>query len=140
MPAPTQKQHGMASGFTLLEMMLATAVLALLLTLVFQVIGLTQRATSLVTGQLQAFQEARIGFETLNRKLRQATLNTYWDYDNPANPTRYQRSSELQFLSGPTGTPFFAGLFGNHHPSHALFFAAPLGFIRSDTTGDSKIF
>ncbi len=34
----------------------------------------------------------------MNQKLSQATLNTYWDYDNPAAPTTYLRQSDLQFL------------------------------------------
>jgi uncharacterized protein (TIGR02599 family) len=121
-----------SNAFTLLELMLAMTVLVLLMVLIMQVVGFTQKVTTLVSGQLQSFQEARIGFERLARKLPQATLNTYWDYDNPTNPTKYQRNSELQFLCGPTGNSLFSGLLDpQKNPSHALFFEAPIGFFKS---------
>ena len=34
----------------------------------------------------------------MSQKLSQATLNTYWDYDNPVIPTVYERQSDMQFL------------------------------------------
>ena len=121
-----------SNAFTLLELMLAMTVLVLLMGLIMQVVGFTQKVTTLISGKLQSFQEARIGFERLARKLPQATLNTYWDYDNQTNPTKYQRNSELQFLCGPTGNALFSGILDSQkNPSHALFFEAPIGFFKS---------
>ncbi len=75
---------------------------------------------------LVAFEGARVGFEYLTRQLQQATLGTYWDYDDPQQPTRYQRRSELHFLMGNAGTITGAG----NALSQAVFFQAPLGFTR----------
>ena len=73
------------------------------------------------------FRQARDGFDAISRRLSQATLNTYWDYDDPNVPTRYIRQSELRFLSGPTEGLAGATGGGRRWPTHGLFFQAPLG-------------
>ncbi len=50
------------------------------------------------TAGIEAQSAARTGFDLLNRNLSQATLNPYWDYDNPLAPTVYLRQSDLQFV------------------------------------------
>ena len=86
------------SAFTLIEMMAAMAVLIILLAII---VGVTNSVSATVrrsTAGIDALAGARTGFDLLNRTLSKATLNTYWEYDNPLAPTRYLRQSDLQFL------------------------------------------
>jgi len=66
----------------------------------------------------------------MRRRLRQAVLNTYWDYEREtpdAPPISYRRASELHFVSGPTNE-IVSGASESQFPSHSVFFAAPFGF------------
>lgn len=103
-------------GFSLMEMLVAAAVLVMLLTLVLSIVSQTSSVWRSSSQKIAAFQGARAGFERLIRQLSQATLNTYWAYDNPNQPMKYVRQSELHFRSGPK-------LLGTS--SHAIFFQAP---------------
>ena len=107
-------------GFTFVEL-LASAVLITALLLI--VVAMTSRLSDLWRGtaaKIEQFSEARSAFDSLTRRLSQATLNTYWDYDDLDAPTQYVRQSELRFICqfGAQG-------------SHEIFFQAPLGY--SDT-------
>lgn len=85
-------------GFTLIEMLAAMAVLIVLLGIV---VGVTNSVSTTVrrsTAGIDALANARTGFDLINRTLSQATLATYWDYDNPLDPKEYIRQSDLQFL------------------------------------------
>lgn len=104
-------------GFTLLELLVALAVLALLFTLLGSIMMQSTSVWRSATNKIEAFQGARSAFDSVTRQLSQATLNTYWDYDDPNQPGSYRRKSELHFLAGP-------GLAGE---SHAVFFQAPGG-------------
>lgn len=125
-------------AFTLVELMIAMAVLALvlvlMLTMVNHIAGLWQRTS----GKIATFQEARAGFEAITRKLSQATLNTYWDYDPPVSlggvPQRYVRQSDLHFISGQA-QQLIGSLAGAKTPTHAVFFQAPIGYSVAATTG-----
>ena len=140
--------HRSAAGVTLVELAVSTAVLALLLLLLLSMVNQTDSVWRQTRGKIEQFREAREGFESMTRRLGQATLNTYWDYVDADGNTRtaannltfvpraYRRQSELRFISGP-------GLAGSEtsappRPTHALFFQAPLGFTAplddTDTT------
>jgi len=127
-PPALRTRASRAFGFTLIEVLLATAILGLLVamfaTLVAQTSGLWQRTT----GKIEQFREARNAFESMTTRLSQATLNTYWDYDSATAPTKYERRSELRFISGPSKTviPTVSG--GRTRLTHSVFFIAPLGY------------
>lgn len=107
------------AGFTILELLVAVSVLLLMLVLLLSVVSNVTRITA---SNPPTFQEARTAFETMNRLLGQALLNTYWDYDDPRNPQRYVRASELHFVTGPaTALTGLAGTAGS-----GVFFQAPL--------------
>jgi uncharacterized protein (TIGR02599 family) len=122
------------AAFTILEMLVSFAVLAILLVVLTTMISRTSSIWSYTRGQVEQFREAREAFDTLTSKLGEATLNTYFDYEdangNPRNaatsisfvPKNYGRQSELRFLSGPE----------IHGESHAVFFQSPTG-----KTGDA---
>lgn len=110
------------SAFTILELLVATAILSVVLVVVVSVIGQASTVWRRSTDKIEAFQGARIAFDLLTRNLSQATLNTYLDYDDPSKPTKYLRKSELKFLSQPSGTMGTAGT------GQGVFFQAPAGF------------
>ncbi|MDR1191322.1 MAG: Verru_Chthon cassette protein C [Verrucomicrobiales bacterium] len=107
-------------GFTLLELMVATAILVLLMLIVFQITQTTSRVWKNSTAQITSMQAARAAFESMTRRLSQATLNVYYGYDNPNEPTRYLRRSELQFVCGKDLV--------SDQITHSMFFQAPLGY------------
>ncbi len=116
-------------GFSLLEVLISTAVLAIVLVIVMQVVGGTGTIWKGTTGRAEQFREGRSAIEALTRTISQATLNPAWDYDrtsSTAPPTDYLRQSELRFTSGPSSA---LGLGANRF-SHGIFFQAPLGLTR----------
>jgi uncharacterized protein (TIGR02599 family) len=110
------------NGFTILELLVATTVLSLILVVMLSLITQTSNVWRSSSARIEAFQSARRGFEALTRSLEQATLNTYWDYDNPNDPKAYRRKSELHFLVADAGTD---GLPGTPGTGQAIFFQAP---------------
>lgn len=115
-------------GFTLVEVLVASAVLAVLLVLLLTVTTRVSDTWRRTTTKMTAFEGARAAFDTITSNLAQATLNTYWDYDQPQTPTKYERRSELHFLSGPTSA-LGLGFDSSNNPGHAVFFQAPTGGI-----------
>ena len=130
-------------GFTILELLVAMAVLALMSVLMVSVVGSSQRMSKQALAGVGQFREARRAFERIEQTLSQATLNVYWDYVDadgnprpavpaaPFVPTGYFRQSELRYrqfkataLTAPRGGTM---------KGMALFFQAPLG--RTGTAG-----
>lgn len=118
-----------ASGFSLLEMLTAFAVFTLMLVMLFSVISHTSDVWRGARSRIDSFQSARNAFEMVTRNLSQATLNTYWRYDNPSSPTRYLRTSDLHFVVGGAG----AGLPGKPGSGQAVFFQAPSGVTSTNS-------
>ena len=118
------------AGFSLLELLVAFAVLALIMVMLLSITDATSKIWKGTTEKLQSFEEARAAFDRITSLLGQATLNPYWDYDNLTNPTIYVRTSELQFLSLPMALlPKDAAAF----PTHGIFFQAPTGKVANQT-------
>jgi uncharacterized protein (TIGR02599 family) len=124
---PGLQRPAAASGFTIIELLVATAILSVVLVVVVSVIGQTSAVWRKSTDKIEAFQGARMAFDLLTRNLSQATLNTYLDYDDPFVPTKYLRKAELKFVSRPTSNPGTAGT------GQSVFFQAPASFT-SDMT------
>jgi uncharacterized protein (TIGR02599 family) len=68
--------HRSAAGVTLVELAVSTAVLALLLLLLLSMVNQTDSVWRQTRGKIEQFREAREGFESMTRRLGQATLNT----------------------------------------------------------------
>lgn len=131
-------QHESASGhmaFSLIELLVSMAVVSILLVVLLSVTSQTGSVIQRTTGKIEQFREAREAFESVSRKIAQATLNTYWDYDDPSNPTRYTRQSELRFISGNMQSVAGAPPTGKDWPGHGIFFQAPLGFSDASSGG-----
>ncbi len=124
------------AGFTILEVMVASAVFIMLLGLLMSTISQTSTVTRRATEKVSAFQGARSAFELITSKLSQATMNSYWDYDSPTTPTKYIRKSELHFLVAKAGEVLPAGqdpLPGTSGTGQAFFFQAPGGATADKT-------
>jgi uncharacterized protein (TIGR02599 family) len=132
-----------SSGFTLVELLVASAVIALVMVILVSMTSQTQKLIRSTTGKVEQFQEARAGFEAMTRRISQATLNTYWEYAYRTEyqsiagrqlpvrvPDRYQRASELRFRSGPMAELTRSkGPDGAFQPTHGVFFQAPNGHV-----------
>ncbi len=114
-------------AFTLLELIVSMGILAIMVSFLLIMVNQTQKTWKGTTGKVEQFRAARDAFDTMTRRISQATLGTYLDYDDPNNPTAYIRQSELRFLSGPMSgvnlpyLPFYT-------PTMGIFFQAPNGF------------
>lgn len=136
-------------GFTILELLVAAAVTAVMLTLIATVVSHTSGTIKTSTEKVDAFQSARAGFETVTRTLGQATLNTYWDYYNSSRkprtaanaasfvPALYGRQSDLHFLIENLSAGGIPG--GWDTVGHGLFFQAPLGFSPSQSAPQNTL-
>ncbi len=119
-----------SSAFTLVELMVSLAIVVLLTLMLVQMTTAASRTWTYTTGKIEEFRTARDAFEAITRRLSQACLNTYWDYDNTNVPKTYVRQSELRFISGPMnggGSPLMPG--NTAHPTHGTFFQAPIGLV-----------
>lgn len=118
------------AGFSILEVLVASAVLSILLVAMLLMTDQVQKTYRSTLGKAEQFREARVAFESITRRLSQATLNTYWDYDNPTAPTKYLRQSEMRFLSGQASVILPSGISST---TQAVFFQAPFGFSENAT-------
>jgi uncharacterized protein (TIGR02599 family) len=127
------------SAFTLVELMVACAVLAVMLILISVTIGQVSKGVKTSTEKVDAFQSARTGLESVTRAVSVATLNTYLDYyvsnstyqprGSSTNPPQfYGRQSDLHFLATNLGNGGLTTLSGLTTVTHGLFFQAPLGY------------
>jgi len=131
------------AAFTLIELMVSMAVLAIIMIISVQVLGQTQKTWRQGVSRLEQFREARMAFDSITQNLRQAGLNTYltYKYNDGSTPTvpaskdetpkQYIRQSELQFITGPVAT-LLPGSPGGALVTHAVFFQARLGVSDRD--------
>lgn len=134
------------SGFTLVELLVSTAILAMILLIGSTALNSVQRSYMQARSKSEQFQDARRAFEVITRNLAQATLNTYRDYyyletlsnvppaTGSAAPSSYVRQSELRFRTGAASDLLPGESSSAELPGHAVFFQAPLGLT---TTGNS---
>ncbi len=130
-------------GFTLVEILLSTALTAILMLVCVSAMNQTQKSWQQTKGKSEQFREARLAFELITRNVSQSTLNVYWDYfytstgsNTPGagmaeEPAAYVRHSELQWLSGPAIDLLDGDTDSAVNPGHAIFFQAPLGYSLS---------
>jgi uncharacterized protein (TIGR02599 family) len=130
------KPHSLQNGFTLVELLLSIALIALLVAILASMTNATAFSWRYTSAKIEQFRGAETAFETISRRLSQATLNTSWDYQYPngntaSPPSKYVRQSDLRFIAGPTQTLMASTT--PPRPTHGIFFQAPLGYV-DDTT------
>ncbi len=121
-------------AFTLVELLVSLTVMVLLAVILVGILDSASRITQQTRNSIESFQAARAAFETITSRLAQATLNTYYSYDDLANPTLYRRQSELHFLTGQAKDILPSDVLQNQRFGHAIFFQYPGGF-NPDLTG-----
>jgi len=136
-------QPDLRRAFTLVEMLVSLALLAIIVGVVIQMTDQTSSLWRNSALRIQAFQEARAGFESMSRNLSQATLNSYYDYYDASNtprksldtaaqasftPVTYDLISDLHFVSGQAATLLPNADTNIVTQTHAVFFQAPLGY------------
>jgi uncharacterized protein (TIGR02599 family) len=157
LPPAEQGRRGEAQSlraFTLLEVLAAAALLAIILVMTGSIISSSSRVFRQANAKIESFQSARAAFDVMTARLSKATLNTYWDYydasgspfrlavnPNAFVPVRYGRYSDLHFLAGPASAlipTLPSGLSGVS--TQAVFFVSPTGLSADpDYTGLSGL-
>jgi uncharacterized protein (TIGR02599 family) len=126
-----------AAGFTFVELLASSTLIVLLMLVLVSMTDATTKTWQYTNRKIEQFQSARVGFESMTRRLSQATLNTYWEVETQTTgngagattvPRSYVRRSELRFISGP-----MSALMGRDQgcPTHGTFFQAPIGFAEN---------
>jgi uncharacterized protein (TIGR02599 family) len=139
------------SGFTIIELLLSTSLIALIMVLLLGTVDQTQRLWQRSTSKAAQFQAARAAFESMTRRLSQATLNTYYrahdiEIGDSKGDFSFRRQSELQFLSMPTQRVIDASPkllnpmspTAAAYPTHSVFFFAPVGYTEEAGLGNDK--
>jgi uncharacterized protein (TIGR02599 family) len=149
MMSPASMQNDRRSaGFTLVEIMVSTALLVAIMVLMLNVVDQTQRLSQRSRSKTTQFQSARTAFDNMARRLSQATLNTYWRAQEMTIGAEradflFRRQAELQFVSGPTSRFLLAAPpvsnvndpVEDNYPTHSMFFHAPVGFTERMENG-----
>ena len=76
------------TAFTLVELMVSVVIVMLLMLLLLTITDATRKTWVTTTARAEQFRGARAGFESMTRRLSQATLNTYWDYFDASGAAR----------------------------------------------------
>ena len=79
------------TGFTLVELLVSMTVIAIMLIVLSQMTNALRTTISQTTSQLEEFRDARNAFETITRRIGQATLNAYDDLDPTASAIAIER-------------------------------------------------
>ncbi len=127
-------------AFTLAEVLVSSLLIVVIMGFLLATVTQTQKIWANTTTKVAQFQAARTAFESMNRRLGQATLNTYWRaWDGASSSDRenfyFTRRGDLQFLSGPTKAVFktpalteLEGSVADVFPGHSMFFFGPFGY------------
>jgi uncharacterized protein (TIGR02599 family) len=120
------------AGFTLVEVLVAAALVALLAGLLLRLLRQSSDALDLAQSNVEKYRVAQRAFEVVARRLGAATLHGYRENDPREG---WRRMSELRFASGPMQAgraPLDApdeksGEFLAMRPGHGVFFQATEG-------------
>lgn len=114
-------------GFSLLEILVSTAILGLVLIAIGEAMSTMQNTWVRVRAKADVYRPLRAASDTMNRRVSMATLNSRWEVDEEAlklSQERQVRESDLHFLCGPALD--LVGRGGNL-VGHGMFFQAPFG-------------
>lgn len=125
-------------GFTLIEVLVTIAILALILVTLLQFMGSTHQAWK--SAATDPYAEAQNAFETVCKNLASATLEPYQDYVDARGafaggadfvPDHLARRSDLDFICGPgAGDEGLLRDTGRITSGSSVFFVAPQGYTQ----------
>ncbi|MBL9157889.1 MAG: Verru_Chthon cassette protein C [Verrucomicrobiales bacterium] len=118
-----------ASGFSLIELMVAMGILTVLMLMLTALLDQIQKSWRFSESRISQFREARVAFDVMTKNIGQASLNTYWelrDKDSDGLFDGYFRTSELHFITMDAAR--LGGSATQQPVGQAIFFQAPLGF------------
>jgi uncharacterized protein (TIGR02599 family) len=122
-------------AFTLIEVLVSISVLALMLTILADLMTRTQDTVTQASTHATEFQEARRALDTMTNTVSQATMDAVWAYRRSATDASsiigYDRASDHHFILGPASDLLKEGA----ESGQAMFFQAPLGMARSAAKG-----
>ena len=98
---PPGSDLGNFGGFTLVEILVAMGILAMMSVFMLSVVNSAQKIWKQNASRTEEFRGARRAFDRINERLAQATLNDYYDYVDASGSTRTAAS-----LGYSTTTPF----------------------------------
>lgn len=111
------------SAFTLLEVLVAMSVFAILLGFLLLTINQSSSVWTRARGESASYEAARFGFNLISQSLSQARMGVFTDYypdPSVGTPTSYIRQSDLNFvITGPQSPNFNQG--------NSIFFQASMG-------------
>jgi uncharacterized protein (TIGR02599 family) len=120
-------------------LLVSLAILAVILVLVVNVIGMFRSISSSVNSRVASEQGAREAAGYVGRRLGMATLNSYFDYVDAAGifrtpqnassftPKGYRLASDLHFIAGPAAQALGQPAATAAHPGSAVLFQAGFG-------------
>jgi uncharacterized protein (TIGR02599 family) len=131
------------AGFTLAEVLVAAALVALLTALLLRLTSQSSAALDFAQSNAEEYRAAQRAFEVVSRRLGAATLQSYRgrvDGDGKNDPRGWQRMSELRFVSGPMQAggrsldtvDEESGEYLSMRPSHGVFFQSTEGDPRHE--------
>lgn len=132
------RQRGNPSAFTLIEVLVTMSILAVILVFLSDITDHTRKVTGEARRRVETLKETRAAFEAMARRTGQATLNSYWGYDDPDHPNNWMRQSELHFTTIHADT--FLSNESKPTAGHGVFFQAPFGYAGTEarTGGDPR--
>ena len=149
------------NAFTLVELLVATAILMLMLGFLLTVTGNVGSTVAESSVKLDAYATGRLGFDIVANTLSRGTLNTYWTYYNSQGQTRttstsatvsstsstyyqnfvpvtYGRASNLQFVVRTnTNEGIIAGANSGYY-GQEVDFSYPAGYSTTSTILDTQ--
>ncbi|RBP46253.1 uncharacterized protein (TIGR02599 family) [Roseimicrobium gellanilyticum] len=118
-------------GFTLIEVLVSVSVLALMLTILADMMTRTQDTVTNASAHATEFQEARRALDAISNTLSQATMDAVWAYRRSTTDASaiigYDRTSDHHFILGPASDL----LRRDAEAGQVVFFQAPLGKTRN---------
>lgn len=124
------------AGFSLLEVLLAMGLLAMLVVVTAGILNATQNLWTRTSSHVDNYRLVREAFGVIEERVAQAQLSPYWGvvYED-GQPDRYERLSELRFLVEPTSS-ILSGTVGL---GSAVFFQAPTGFFQDGSSSLGEV-
>jgi prepilin-type N-terminal cleavage/methylation domain-containing protein len=124
-PRPIPSTWSRRDGLTLLEILLSTAILAIVLLAIAATMSSMQNIWVHLREKSDQYRATRLAIDTVANRLSSATLAPRWTFDEKAtgNSDKFVRDSDLHFVCGPADQLLTNGTYSGS----AVFFQAPLG-------------